>query len=221
MTLMSAGTAPIDTQLIARYRAIYVQAWLLSLVIVVIELIGARLAGSFALRADVFHVAGDMLVASAPLAMSFARQQPRHLRAILLWAGVAIAMSLIAIGIWLMLEARDSLALDSASNVHGWLLAGFALTSAGANWWQHHVLSRVRAGHRDVTHLGFHFHVRMDLLKNLALPTLGALIALHLIANQADGWAAACIGAWICARGFILGIGSVVTYSRAQPFPEG
>jgi len=76
------------------------------------------------------------------------------------------------------------------------------------------LLSQVQVLHRDVTHAGFHFHVRMDLLKNLALPALGALLALHLVGQRADTWAAGCIGAWIAARGLVLLARSAVIFRR-------
>lgn len=188
-----------------QYRSIYLRAWLLSLAIIAIELTGATLSGSFALRADVWHVAGDLLVAAAPLAVTFARGRLVHLVRIQLLGGLAVALVLVAIGIGLIEEARHDLSSSAPSHeVHGWLLSGFALLGAAANLWQHRLLSRVAAAHRDLSHVGFHFHVQMDFAKNLALPALGALISLHLVPQRADIWAALCIGAWIVARGLTL-----------------
>lgn len=218
---MIAGTASIDAEIIARYRRIYLRAWTLSLAIIAIELTGASLAGSSALRADVYHVAGDMVVASAPLAVIYARHRPRYLDAILLCGGSAVALVLMAIGAELIAAAwRRLYSAPAPADIHGWLLSGFALLAAGANLWQHRVLSQVHLTHRDTTHLGFHLHVQMDLVKNLALPILGALIALHLLPNDADGWAAGCIGAWIGTRGFILLIGSALTFHRRERVGE-
>jgi cobalt-zinc-cadmium efflux system protein len=216
---MSASMAAVDPQTSALYRALYLRAWVLSLVIILIELVGARLSGSAALRADVYHVAGDMLVATAPLAISYARRRPRELEVLLLCGGIAVALLLVAIGLGILAEARERLKSATAPQLlHGWLLSGFALMSAAVNFWQHRVLSQVQGAHRDVTHQGFHFHVQMDLLKNLALPSLGALIALHVVEPVADGWAAAAIGGWIVARGLMLLIGSSRAYRRREPF---
>jgi divalent metal cation (Fe/Co/Zn/Cd) transporter len=218
---LSAGTASIDAEIIARYRRIYLRAWTVSLAIIVIELTGASLAGSAALRADVYHVAGDMVVASAPLAVIYARRRPRHLDTILLCGGSAVALVLMAIGVELIAGAWRTLYSAPASvEIHGWLLSGFALLAACANLWQHRVLSQVQSAHRDTAHLGFHFHVQMDLLKNLSLPILGALIALHRLPNEADSWAALCIGAWIGTRGFILLIGSALAFHRRERLVE-
>jgi cobalt-zinc-cadmium efflux system protein len=201
----------------SQYRRIYLRAWLLSLAIIGIELIGARLSGSFALRADVWHVAGDMLVAITPLALTFARAHTLHLARLQWLGGVAVALVLVAIGIGLMVEARHDLSAAAPPHeVHGWLLTGFALLGAAANLAQHRLLSQVADAHRDVSHVGFHFHVQMDFVKNLALPALGALIALNLIPQRADNWAALCIGAWIVARGFTLMSASVRASRRRE-----
>jgi len=202
---VNAWLEPIDSQLMARYRSAYWRAWSVSLIIMVIELAGSIVSGSVALRADVWHMAGDMLVALAPVAVTYARARGLNPYKIILAGGMAVALLLIAIGAMLLEEARNSLGSPIPSHeVHGWLLSGFALTSALANWWQHRLLSQVHVQHRDVTHVGFHFHVRMDLLKNLALPALGALLALQLVSQRADTWAAGCIGAWIAVRGVVL-----------------
>jgi cobalt-zinc-cadmium efflux system protein len=210
-----AWLAPIDSQVMARYRSAYWRAWALSLIIMVIELAGSILSGSVALRADVWHMAGDMLVALAPVAVTYARARGLNPHKIILAGGTAVAVLLISIGGLLLEEARNSLALPTPSHeVHGWLLSGFALVSALANWWQHRLLSQVHVLHRDVTHVGFHFHVRMDLLKNLALPALGALLALQLVSQRADTWAAGCIGAWIAVRGLVLLARSAMIWRR-------
>ena len=51
---------------------------------------------------------------------------------------------------------------------------------------------------------GFHFHIRMDLPKNLELPSLDMLLALHMVPQQSDIWAGDCIGVWIASRGLAL-----------------
>jgi Co/Zn/Cd efflux system component len=214
---MNTWVAPIDAVTLGRYRGVYLRAWLLSLLIMAIEFTGATLSGSFALRADVWHVAGDMLVAFAPVAVSYARSRHLTLDTLLLCAGIAVATMLVVIGGMLLSEARENLLSPAPRHeVHGWILSGFALLSAGANLWQHLYLSQVQTSHRDVTHAGFHFHVRMDLLKNLALPLLGGLIALNLVNQRADSWAAACIGAWIAVRGVALLVRSIVAFRRRE-----
>jgi len=63
----------IDATTLSRYRTVYQWAWLLSLLVVLVELAGAFFSGSLALRADVWHVAGDMLIAVAPVVVSYTR----------------------------------------------------------------------------------------------------------------------------------------------------
>jgi cobalt-zinc-cadmium efflux system protein len=207
--------APADPQTMRRYRSVYWRAWILSLLIMVVELAGSIVSGSFALRADVWHMAGDMLVAFAPVAATYARGRRLNPHKIVVVGGAAVAMVLMVIGAVLLEEALHNLASPKpAHEVHGWLLSGFALVSAVANWWQHRFLSQVQVSHRDLTHVGFHFHVRMDFLKNLALPVLGALLALQLVSQRADSWAAGCIGAWIAARGLVLLARSALAFRR-------
>ena len=190
---------------LSRYRKVYQRAWLLSLLVVLVELAGAFFSGSLALRADVWHVAGDMLIAIAPVAVSYTRARRVNVRGVVLLAGVAVAATLIVIGGAVLAEARSALlGATSSHEVHGWVLTGFSLTSGVINLWQSRTLSLIHASHRDVIHVGFHFHVRMDLLKNLALPALGALLALHVVPQQSDIWAGGCIGVWIALRGLVL-----------------
>ena len=195
----------IDATTLSRYRKVYQWAWLLSLLVVLVELAGAFFSGSLALRADVWHVAGDMLIAVAPVVVSYTRAKRVNVAGIVLAAGVVVAATLIAIGSVVLAEARSALLDGTPSHeVHGWVLSGFSLLSGAINVWQSRMLSRIHASHRDVTHVGFHFHVRMDLLKNLALPALGALLALHVVPQQSDIWAGGCIGIWIALRGLAL-----------------
>jgi Co/Zn/Cd efflux system component len=93
-----AWLAPIDSQVMARYRSAYWRAWALSLIIMVIELAGSILSGSVALRADVWHMAGDMLVALAPVAVTYARARGLNPHKIILAGGTAVAVLLISIG---------------------------------------------------------------------------------------------------------------------------
>jgi cobalt-zinc-cadmium efflux system protein len=203
----------IGATTLSRYRKVYQSAWLLSLLVVLVELAGAFFSGSLALRADVWHVAGDMLIAIAPVVVSYTRARRVNVGGIVLSAGVVVAATLIAIGGAVLAEARSALLGGTPSHeVHGWVLSGFSLMSGAINLWQSRMLSLIHASHRDVTHVGFHFHVRMDLLKNLALPSLGALLALHVVPQQSDIWAGGCIGVWIASRGLALLTRSAVAF---------
>lgn len=214
---VDVGAPLIGAPTLSRYRKVYLWAWLLSLLVVLIELTGAIVSRSLALRADVWHVAGDMLIAIAPVVVSYTRARRVDVERIVLSAGIVVAATLIAIGGAVVAEARSALLAGTPSHeVQGWVLSGFALMSGAINLLQTRILSRVHALHRDATHVGFHFHVRMDLLKNLALPSLGALLALHLAPQRTDIWAAACIGAWIAMRGLALLTRSVGALRRRQ-----
>jgi Co/Zn/Cd efflux system component len=213
---MSLAT-DLDPRLAGEYRAVYVQAALLSIVVIAIEISGALLSGSFALRADVWHVAGDLLIALTPVVISLWRGARARLSMLSLFGGVVVAGMLIAIGCTVLWEAASNLYSPTLQHeIHGWLLSAFALASAGANFLQHRLLSRVHSAHRDIAHQGFQFHVRMDLVKNLALPLLGVLLALGIVPQRTDSWAAACIGAWIVARGLVLLTRSVASFRKSH-----
>jgi Co/Zn/Cd efflux system component len=212
---MNSWVTAIDAATLSRYHSVYLRAWMLSLAIVLIELTGSFVSGSFALRADVWHVLGDMVVAIAPVAVTYARAKGFNPHRLILFGGATVATALMAIGAMLLLEARQQLLSPvPLHEVRGWLLSAFSLLSAGMNLWQHRMLSRIQVSDRDLTHLGFHFHVRMDMLKNLALPSLGALLALRLVPQRADSWAAAGVGALIAIRGLLLLAGMLAFRKR-------
>jgi len=209
-----AVTHDLDLGTVKKYRSIYLRALFLSLVIVGIELSGSIVSGSFALRADVWHVAGDVVIALTPVAVAYSTRRGARMRYLLAFAGIAVSGTLGWIGGAIVAEAwRDIASPAPAHEVHGLLLSAFALVAAAVNLWQYLLLSRVHDSHRHIAHRGYHFHVAMDFLKNLALPTLGGLLAFQLVPQRADSWAALAIGAWIVIRAAVL---LVATFGSAR-----
>lgn len=187
-----------------QYRKVYLKAWTLSLVIVLAEVIGAAASGSRALQADIGHVAGDVIIASAPLIMSTLPSRGES-RLILATGGVLTALTLAAIGIIIGIEAwQDLRGTGHGHHVGGWTMSAFALMAGLLNFWQHRILSIVSPAHRHLVHRGFHFHVLADLTKNLVLPVAGVLIALSLVPGHTDIWLALIIGVWITIRAVLL-----------------
>jgi Co/Zn/Cd efflux system component len=208
----------LDLGTVRKYRSIYVRALFLSLVIVGIELTGSIVSGSFVLQADVWHVIGDVVIASTPVAVAYSTKSGAQMRYLLLFGGIVVSGTLGWIGYAIVAEAwQEALSPAAAHEVHGLLLSAFALLAAGVNLWQYVLLSRVHDAHRDIAHRGYHFHVAMDFLKNLALPTLGGLLALQLVPQRADSWAALAIGAWIVVRAAVLLVATVVSANAAKP----
>ena len=200
-----AATPDLDLGTIKRYRATYLRALLLSLVIVGIELAGSIVSGSFALRADVWHVLGDVVIAMTPVVVGYATKPGAQMRYVALASGVVVSGTLVWIGYAIVVDAwQDVTSRQPVHEVHGLLLSAFALLAAAVNSWQYRMLSRVDVSHRHVAHRGYHFHVAMDFLKNLALPILGLLLALRWVPQRADSWAALAIGAWIVVRAAML-----------------
>ena len=126
------------------------------------------------------------------------------LRGIVLCTGVVIAVTWMAIGSAILADAHSALLGGRPSHeVQGWVLSRFSLMSGAINLWQNHMLSHTcGAPGRDTR--GFHFHIRMDLPKNLELPFLDMLLALHMVPQQSDIWAGDRIGVWIASRGLAL-----------------
>ncbi len=126
-----------------QYRKVYLKAWTLSLVIVLAEVIGAAASGSRALQADIGHVAGDVIIASAPLIMSTLPSRGES-RLILATGGVLTALTLAAIGIIIGIEAwQDLRGTGHGHHVGGWTMSAFALMAGLLNFWQHRILSIV------------------------------------------------------------------------------
>ncbi len=185
---------------------IYGVVWLLSIGIVTLELVGSGVSGSQALLADVGHVASDTLLALVPLAALL------FMRAGLSYKRVAFVSSLAAVALLMFVgfhvggEAFEAIngGEHHEHEVDGMLLFVFSGVAAIANLIQHRLLSRIDPEHHHGAHQGLHFHVLMDLVKNIALPILGILIALHVLPDHADLWAALAIGVLLIARAFLL-----------------
>ena len=184
----------------------YAFVWMLSLGIVALEIVGSGESGSQALLADIGHVASDTLLALVPLsALVFMRMGIKKESVALLSSLIAVAF-LLFIGFHVGSEALASLAGDGhhEHEVDGMLLFLFSGSAAILNLFQHRLLSRVSPEHHHGAHKGLHFHVLMDLVKNIALPALGLLIAFEILPYGADLWAALAIGGLLMVRALTL-----------------
>ncbi|MES2668200.1 MAG: cation transporter [Patescibacteria group bacterium] len=184
----------------------YAFVWFLSLGIVALEIVGSGESGSQALLADVGHVASDTLLALVPLSALVFMRMGVSKRAVALVSSLAAVALLLFIGYHVGSEAIMSLMGDAHHDheVNGMLLFLFSGSAAILNLFQHRLLSRISPEHHHGAHKGLHFHVIMDLVKNIALPTLGLLIAFELIPDASDLWAALVIGALLIVRGLML-----------------
>lgn len=186
--------------------AAYTLVWVLSLFIVGLELVGSGASGSQALLADVGHVASDTLLALVPLAaLIFVRAGLRYDRVAFVSSLAAVAL-LFFVGFHVGSEALEALSGGEhhGHEVDGVLLFVFSGIAALLNLFQHRLLSRIDPEHHHGAHQGLHFHVLMDLVKNILLPVLGILIALSLVPDSADLWAALVIGALLIIRALLL-----------------
>jgi cobalt-zinc-cadmium efflux system protein len=186
--------------------AIYGLVWLLSLFIVSLELIGSGVSGSQALLADVGHVASDTLLALVPLAALLFVRLGWNYRKVAFVSSLAAVAILLWVGVHVGGEAWEALMGEKHHDheVDGMFLFLFSGVAAIANLIQHRLLSRIDPEHHHGAHQGLHFHVLMDLVKNVALPMLGILIALEFIPDHADLWAALVIGALLIIRALVL-----------------
>ncbi len=185
---------------------IYALVWVLSVFIVSLELVGSWLSGSRALLADVGHVLSDTLLALVPLTAALLIRVGLNTRRIAFWSTLAAVAILIAIGFHVGGEAWEALSEDHhhEHEVDGILLFLFSGVAAVANFFQHRLLSKIDPIHHHGAHKGLHFHVLMDLVKNLALPVLGLGIAFSVLPESADLWAALVIGILLIARALLL-----------------
>lgn len=188
------------------HALLYGAVWALAIAVVGLELAGAWLSGSHALLADVGHVLSDTVLALVPLLALGAMRFGINGKKVSLWASYLAVVILVWIGMHVGYEALTSLAGAEHEHHHveGWLLFFFSSLAAGVNLIQHSLLSRIDPIHRHGAHTGLHFHVLMDLVKNLALPLLGVLIALNLLPHSADLYAAVFIGALLIIRAIVL-----------------
>lgn len=196
---------------------IYALVWILSVGIVSLELVGSWLSGSRALLADVGHVLSDTVLALVPLTAALLMRVGLNARRIAFWSTLAAVAILIGIGFHVGGEAWEALTEGHhhEHEVDGILLFLFSGAAAIANFVQHRLLSRIDPIHHHGAHKGLHFHVLMDLVKNLALPVLGLGIAFALIPESSDLWAALVIGALLIVRALLL-LKSLL-FDRSEP----
>ncbi len=187
---------------------LYTKAWLLTFVIVALELGGSWLSGSLALLADIGHVATDTLLALIPLTAAFAIRHHFNSKLVVGVSGLLATALLFALGFHVLHEAGEAHG-GHRHEVHGVVLFVFAGAAALVNILQHRILSKVSPLHRHAAHAGLHFHVLTDLVKNIALPVLGLLLAFGLVTDHADLLVAQAIGWLILVRAAILGLESV------------
>ena len=185
---------------------IYALVWVLSVFIVSLELVGSWLSGSRALLADVGHVLSDTMLALVPLTAALLIRAGLNSRRIAFLSTLAAVAILIAIGFHVGGEAWEALSEGHhhEHEVDGMLLFLFSGAAAVANLIQHRLLSRIDPIHHHGAHKGLHFHVLMDLVKNLALPVLGLGIAFSILPESSDLWAALVIGVLLVVRALLL-----------------
>lgn len=201
---------------------IYTKVWLLSLSIVSFELVGSVLSGSHALLADIGHVISDTVLALIPLTALLLLRFKVSYRLVAFISSIVAGVFLAWIGLHVASEAWMGLMGDEhhEHEVNGWLLFLFSGLAALMNLFQHRLLSRVSPDYHHGAHKGLHFHVLMDLVKNIALPVLGLGIALHLLPDSADLWAALAIGALLIVRAIAL-LATTVFAKERPPLRHG
>ncbi len=199
------------------HARIYLQVWLLSLAVVTFELVGSFLSGSQALLADIGHVISDTVLALVPLTALLLLRFRLSYRIVAFVSSIVAAVLLAWIGLHVGTEAWMELMGQEhhAHEVDGILLFVFSALAAGANFFQHRLLSRVSPDYHHGAHKGLHFHVLMDLAKNLLLPVLGLAIAFGLLPDHADLWAALAIGVLLVLRAIALLYATA--FSKAPP----
>lgn len=185
---------------------IYALVWVLSLFVVSLELVGSGVSGSQALLADVGHVISDTFLALVPLTAALLIRAGVSYRRVVFASSLAAVALLVFVGLHVGGEAWEALTTGEhhEHEVDGMLLFLFSGAAAIANLFQHRLLSRIDPEHHHGAHKGLHFHVLMDLVKNLVLPVLGLGIAFAILPESTDLWAALVIGALLIGRALLL-----------------
>ena len=201
--LMATDTQRVHTRYPVR---MYAFVWLLSIAIVTLEIIGSGESGSQALLADIGHVASDTLLALVPLSALLFMRFGIDKHTVAFVSSLVAVLFLLFIGYHVGSEALAAIAGNEhhGHEVNGILLFVFSGMAAVLNLFQHKLLSRISPEYHHGAHKGLHFHVLMDLVKNLALPVLGLLIAFSLLPESADLWAALVIAGLLILRALTL-----------------
>jgi cobalt-zinc-cadmium efflux system protein len=171
----------------------------------VFELVGGLLTGSLALLADAGHMAGDVFALALALFAGWLAARPATLqrsfgyhRAEIL-AALANGIALVAIALWIFLEAVQRLT-DPPDILAGWVLvvalAGLAVNLAGAL-----ILAGERV--RSLNVRAAFLHVLADLAATVGVIT-AALVVLATGWRQADAVVGIAIGLLILASSWTI-----------------
>jgi len=212
-----AHDAPTPEDL-AHHQSVYVKAWALTFVIIIIQLVGAIYSGSLAILADIGHVVADSFIALFPLSAVWLVRKGFDTKKVQRVAGTLAAVFLLFIGTHVVEEAVGRLSGEGHEHhVEGAWLFFFASLAAGVNYFQHRILSTVSPMHRHAAHSGYHFHVLTDMVKNILLPVLGIALVLG-VNNDWDLYATFAIGALILLRASILMLEAWIGAKLIQQF---
>ena len=184
----------------------------------VLELVGGLLTGSLALLADAGHMAGDVFALALALFAGWLAGRPATLqrsfgyqRAEIL-AALANGIALVAIAVWIFIEAVDRLA-DPPEILAGWVLvvalAGLVVNLAGAL-----ILAGERV--RSLNVRAAFLHVLADLAATVGV-ICAALVVLATGWRQADAVAGIGIGLIVLASSWTILRDSLSILLEAAP----
>lgn len=161
---------------IKRYGIVFA----IAAVILVLEVGGGFISGSLALLADAGHVFTDTAAIAVSVIVAYLVKRGRDEQSVRFVGGIINALLLLAVAIWVAVEAKDR--LDHPREITSWVMILVAIAGTIGNYVQHRVLDMANEHH--VTHEAMSLHVLSDLLQSVVVVFAGIAIALtgqHII----------------------------------------
>lgn len=184
---------------------IYIYAFAIGIVILLVQTAGGFFSGSLSLLADTGHVLIDEIVLGFTIAIAILVKLHKHKEEKIRMVGGYINSALFfIIGSWILYEAVER--LGQKNEIDGMLMGAFAGIGALGNFFQHQLIEG-RSGHdHTVTHSSAKWHILSDLFQSIAV-VVGAVLIFLTQVTEIDLWLSIAISAlmfWWGTRTFLL-----------------
>ena len=135
--------------------------------IIVVQLIGVWLSGSFSLLSDTVHVAIDLTAALVAVQVARTVHKKGHSEQSARSFGAALHAELLAVAVWLIVQEGLEKLSHPNEIISGYLIVA-ALLGGYLNWRQHRILHMIPEKDND-TFWWMNLHILSDLLGNVAV----------------------------------------------------
>ena len=155
----------------------YALAFIISIAIVIIEILGSKITGSLSLLSDAFHAltdGGGHCISM--LAILLVKRRPKKEKSVRSWGAIVIGILIGASALWIVIEAVGRFVAPIA--IDGITMNAVAFIGIVGNVIQYRILSAVASDEHTVTHRAVYRHVKSDLLQSVAIIVAGTCILL-------------------------------------------